>query len=131
MKNEKPKSKNSRVLVTGATGFLGKHLVEHLQEKGDKNIRVLTTNTPDWMQENGSEIIEGSITSPEIVTIAVDGVQQIYHLAGRVSRNEDDKRSMYAVHVDGTRILCEAARRAGVQRIVLASSSGTIAITED
>ena len=127
----KPKPKNNRTLITGATGFLGKHLVEHLQEKGEKNIRVLTTNTPDWMQENGVEIIEGSITSPEIVKIAVDGVQQIYHLAGRVSRSEEDKRAMYSVHVDGTRILCEAARQAGVQRIVLASSSGTIAITED
>ena len=65
----KPKPKNNRTLITGATGFLGKHLVEHLQEKGEKNIRVLTTNTPDWMQENGLEIIEGSITSPEIVKI--------------------------------------------------------------
>lgn len=131
MKNGKTKSKNNRILVTGATGFLGKHLIEHLLEKGEKNIRVLTTSAPDWLQENGLELIEGSITSPEIVSIALEGVQLIYHLAGRVSRNDADKRSMYAVHVDGTRILCEAARQAGVQRIVLASSSGTIAITED
>jgi dihydroflavonol-4-reductase len=127
----KAKNKNNRVLVTGATGFLGKHLIETLREKGEKNIRVLTTSTPDWLQENGLEIIEGSITSPEIVKIALEGVEQIYHLAGRVSRNEDDQREMYAVHVDGTRILCETAKQAGVQRIVLASSSGTIAITED
>jgi dihydroflavonol-4-reductase len=124
-------TKSRKVLVTGATGFLGKHLIEFLQEKGEKNIRVLTTSSPDWLHENGVEIVEGSITSPEIVRIAVEGVQQIYHLAGRVSRNEDNKRAMYAVHIDGTRILCEAARQAGVQRIALASSSGTIAITED
>ncbi len=133
---------SSKILVTGATGFLGKHLIEHLLQRGEKQVRVLTTSLSRTSRPPGSagdspaapddvEIIEGSITSPEIVKVAVDGVQQIYHLAGRVSRSDEDKREMYAVHVDGTRILCEAAIQAGVRRIVMASSSGTIAITED
>ena len=125
------KSASPKILVTGATGFLGKHLLEHLLHRGEKQIRILTTSAPDWLQSFDVEVIEGSITSPEIVKIALEGIQQVYHLAGRVSRNEDEKRQMYAVHVDGTRILCESAVASGVRRIVLASSSGTIAITED
>lgn len=128
-----PRSKSvpTKILVTGATGFLGKHLLEHLLQRGEKQLRVLTTSPPDWLQSYDLEIIEGSITSPEIVKVAVEGVHKIFHLAGRVSRNDEDKRAMYAVHIDGTRVLCEAAVRAGVRRIVMSSSSGTIAITED
>ncbi|MCI0416825.1 NAD-dependent epimerase/dehydratase family protein [bacterium] len=125
------KTPSSKILVTGGTGFLGKHLVEELLQRGEKQIRVLTTSPPEWLQTLDVEVVEGSVTSAEIVKVAVEGVQQIYHLAGRVSRNDEEKREMYAVHVDGTRILCEAAIKAGARRMVLASSSGTIAITED
>jgi dihydroflavonol-4-reductase len=125
------KAASAKILVTGATGFLGRHLLEHLLHRGEKQIRVLTTSAPDWLQSYDVEVIEGSIISPEIVKVALDGVQHVYHLAGRVSRSEEEKRQMYAVHVDGTRVLCELAKVSGVRRIVLASSSGTIAVTED
>ena len=126
------KARNAhRILVTGGTGFLGRHLIEHLQTKKEKNIRVLTTTAPNWLEEMGVEVVEGSITSPEIVRVAVEGISQIYHLAGKVSRDSDNPRAMHAIHVDGTRILCEAAKEAGVKRMVMSSSSGTIAITED
>ncbi len=133
MKSEVKKTKGtpSKVLVTGGTGFLGKHLLEHLVTKREPQLRVLTKSAPDWLQDLGVEVIEGSITAPEIVNVAVDGVTQIYHLAGQVSRSEEDQRAMYSVHVNGTRVLCEAAKKAGVRRIVMASTSGTIAITED
>jgi dihydroflavonol-4-reductase len=125
------KSNAPKLLVTGATGFLGKHLLDSLFEHGEKQIRILTTSCPEWLRNKDVEVIEGSVTSPEIVAVAVEGVQQIYHLAGRVSRSDEEKRPMFAVHVDGTRILCEAAKKARVRRIVMASSSGTIAITDD
>jgi nucleoside-diphosphate-sugar epimerase len=123
---------HSSILITGATGFLGKELLELLISKGEKGrLRVLTTSAPEWLSKMDVEIVEGSITSREICDVAVDGVDRIYHLAGKVSRNPDDQRSMYSIHVDGTRHLCEAAKKAGVKRIVMASSSGTIAITDD
>jgi dihydroflavonol-4-reductase len=124
-------SPSKKILVTGGTGFLGKHLLDYLKLKKEKSVRVLTTSAPSWLEDSGFEIIEGSITSPDIVKVAVENVQQIYHLAGKVSRTKEDPRDMHAIHVDGTRLLCEAAKAAGVQRMVLASSSGTIAITED
>ncbi|MBA3441331.1 MAG: NAD-dependent epimerase/dehydratase family protein, partial [Pyrinomonadaceae bacterium] len=120
-----------KTLITGGTGFLGRHLLHQLIEAGEQHIRVLATKTPTWLAELNVEIVEGSITSPDLVKRAVEDVTQIYHLAGRVSRDPNDGHQMHALHVEGTRLLCEAAVKAGVRNIVLASSSGTIAVTED
>ena len=80
--------------------------------------------------EGIEDVVEGSILDEDAVKRAVDGVDTIYHLAGRVSRNPDDVRELYRVHVDGTVALCRGAASAGVRRIVLASTSGTIAVRE-
>jgi dihydroflavonol-4-reductase len=56
---------------------------------------------------------------------------RIYHLAGFVSRDSDDGQRMMRVHIDGTRRVLETARRAGIGRIVIASTSGTIAVSRD
>ncbi len=117
-------------LITGGTGFLGSHLVRQLAEAGAKNLRVLATSNPAWLAELGVETVTGSITKAEDVARAVEGVTEIYHLAGRVSRDDEDAREMYSIHVDGTRLMCEAAARVGVKTIVMASTSGTIAVRE-
>ena len=125
------KRRPSVTLVTGGTGFLGGHLVRQLVADGEKNIRVLSTSAPAWLSELGVEAVEGSITNPDDVARAVANVESVYHLAGRVSRDPSDAHEMYKLHVDGTRLLCEAASRAGVESIVLASTSGTIAVTRE
>ncbi|HEY0322116.1 MAG TPA: NAD-dependent epimerase/dehydratase family protein [Pyrinomonadaceae bacterium] len=118
-------------LVTGGTGFLGAHLVRQLLADGVKPLRVMATTAPGWLAELGVEAVEGSITNAVDVARAVEGVAEVYHLAGRVSREDEDARQMYHLHVDGTRLLCEAARSSGVRSIVMASTSGTIAVTPD
>jgi dihydroflavonol-4-reductase len=118
-------------LVTGGTGFLGGHLVRQLVESGERNVRVFSTSAPSWLSELGVESVTGSITNADDVRRAVENVGSVYHLAGLVSRRQSDAHRMYAVHVDGTRLLCAAARAAGVKSIVLASTSGTIAVTKD
>ena len=120
-----------KTLVTGGTGFLGAHLVRQLVADGVKNLRVLAQTAPSWLAELDVEAFEGSITNAEVVARAVEGVAEVYHLAGRVSREDEGAREMYRLHVDGTRLLCEAARGAGVRSIVMASTSGTIAVTAD
>jgi len=124
------KRPRATTLITGGTGFLGSHLVRQLVAGGMKDIRVMATSIPDWLVDLGVEPFAGSITNPEDVKRAVAEIKDIYHLAGKVSREPGEAREMYAVHVEGTRLLCDAAREAGVKTIVLASTSGTIAVTE-
>src|SRR5215213_8407434 len=95
-------------LVTGGTGFLGSHLVRLLVEEGVKNVRVLATSSPPWLEELGVELVRGSVTEAADVARAVEGVAEVYHLAGRVSRERDDSHEMFRLHVEGTRLLCEA-----------------------
>src|SRR5882724_216697 len=124
------KRPRATTLITGGTGFLGSHLVRQLVADGTRDIRVMATSIPDWLVDLGVEPLAGSVTRSDDVKRAVEGIKEVYHLAGKVSRERDDAREMYAVHVEGTRLLCDAAREAGVKTIVLASTSGTIAVTE-
>lgn len=118
-----------KTLVTGATGFLGTHLLDELQRRGEK-VRVFSQTRSERLAGRDLEIVTGSVTSPADVVRAVEGVERVYHLAGFVSRKREDAHRMYAVHVDGTRVLCEAARAAGCKRVVVASTSGTVAVSE-
>ena len=117
-----------KTLITGATGFLGSHLIDLLGLERRQSLRVLARES---RPEVDIEVVEGSILDSEAVEKAVDGVERIYHLAGKVSRNPNDVRELYRVHVEGTTTLCRAAKSAGVKRIVVASTSGTMAVTAD
>jgi dihydroflavonol-4-reductase len=120
-------------LITGGTGFLGASLVKELAARGGpgaRDVRVLVqSGAPAWMREAGVEVMGGSVTSADDVARALDGVDRVYHLAGLVSVKPADAHRMYAVHVEGTRLLCDAAARAKVKRVVLASTSGTVAVS--
>src|SRR5581483_6494914 len=123
-----------KTLITGGTGFLGSHLVRQLVESGETDLRVMAKSIPGWleaMKEQGVESFAGSITSLDDVQSALADVTQIYHLAGRVSRDPSEQRAMHEIHIDGTRVLCDAAKKAEVRKIVLASTSGTIAVTKN
>jgi dihydroflavonol-4-reductase len=120
-----------KILITGGTGFLGTHIVRQLIDAGETNLRVMASSVPEWMTDAGVEPLVGSVTNRDDVASAVANASTIFHLAGKVSRDNEDAAAMNKVHVEGTRILCEAAKEAGVGTMVLASSSGTIAVSED
>ncbi len=120
-----------KILITGGTGFLGTHIVRQLLDAGEKNLRVMASSVPEWMTDAGVEPLLGSVTKRDDVAAAVKNVSAIFHLAGKVSRDNEDAAAMNKVHVEGTRILCDAAKKAGVKTMLLASSSGTIAVSED
>ena len=117
------------ILITGATGFLGKHLVEQLKPEADSTrLRVLCRALSPWEQNSALEVVHGDIVKREDVEHAAEGVSEIYHLAGVVSRKPQDQELLYQTHIEGTRNICEAALKHGVEKVVVVSSSGTIAV---
>jgi dihydroflavonol-4-reductase len=112
-----------KILVTGATGFLGATLVPMLAEEGHE-VRALSRGG------DGPFGIKGDVRDRDSVRKAIDGCDAIYHLAGLVSRDPADARKMYELHVDGTRNLLALAKEAKIKRVVLASSSGTIGVSK-
>jgi dihydroflavonol-4-reductase len=120
-----------KILITGGTGFLGTHLVRQFLETGAKNLRVMASSVPAWMADAGVEPFAGSVTNRDDVAAATKNCEAVYHLAGKVSFAYDGAAQMNRIHVEGTRLLCEAAKENKVKNFILASSSGTSAITED
>ncbi len=116
-------------LVTGGTGFLGEHVVAALRAAG-KPVRVLARTRSPVLEDLGAELIRGDVTSGGELAQAMEGVGGVFHLAGIVSRDPDDSQRMMRTHVDGTRRVLEAMAAAHVPRLVLASTSGTIAVSK-
>jgi len=124
-------SAGASILVTGATGFLGGHLIRTLVARGSGPVRAMQSSAPPaWLTALGVEVVRGSVTSAEDVARALVGVDRVYHLAGQVSMKPADAHRMYQIHVDGTRVLCRAAAEVGVRRMVMSSTSGTIAVSK-
>ena len=117
-----------KLLVTGATGFLGSALVPLLLEAGHE-VRALARGSAPATNGREYEIVHGDVRDVEAVRRALEGREAIYHLAGLVSRDPRDAHKMYELHVTGTRVLLAEAERFGVERVVLASSSGTIGVS--
>ena len=122
-------------LVSGGVGFIGSHLVRVLHEQG-ANVRVLdnfSSGKPDNLKGLDVEIVRGDLRDASWVTKAVAGVNIIFHEGAFVSVPEsmEKPQECFDVNVTGTSILFEAARKAGVQRVVIASSAAVYGDSED
>lgn len=111
-----------KVLITGATGLLGGHLIKELQERGE-HIRalVLPVENADKLTAQGIEVVRGDITDASTLGPAVKDVELIFHLAGMMGvwRPLSDYR---LVNVTGSINLYKAAQAARVRRFVHTSS---------
>ncbi len=110
------------VLITGATGLLGGHLIDQLQQRGE-HIRalVLPVENTDKLVKRGVEVVRGDITDASTLGPAVKNVDLIFHLAGMMGvwRPLSDYR---LVNVTGSVNLYKAAQEAKVRRFVHTSS---------
>lgn len=118
------------VLVTGGAGFVGATLVRRLVEAG-RAVRVLdnlTTGDVAHLDGVGAELIEGDIRDAKTLDDALDGIESVVHLAaaGSVVMSVADPGTNFNVNVFGTFQVLDAARRAGIDRTVLASTGGAL-----
>lgn len=121
-------------LVTGGAGFIGSHIVRALLEQGQA-VRVLDNFSSGKrenleglnLSKNGRrfEVLEGDVRDASVVAQAVRGVDVVFHEAAFVSVPEsmEKPQDCFDVNVTGASTLFEAAHKAGVRRIVIASSA--------
>ncbi len=116
-------------LVTGGAGFIGSHLIDGLVAAGH-SVRVfddLSTGLVSNLAQHGTkiELIRGTLTDPAAVEIAAQGIEVIFHLGAlaSVARSVEAPLVSHAACATGTLHVLDAARKAGVKRVVYAASS--------
>ena len=120
-----------KILVTGATGFLGAHLLKKLVEKGHQ-IRILKEESApldlikDLVENNNIEIIAGDIRKLETVRKAVKGCENVFHLVGIISYWSKFDSLQYDVNVKGTKNIVKACLENNTKRLVYVSSTTAV-----
>lgn len=113
----------NRVLITGATGYVGRHVCAHAVRAG-WTVRALVRTGSDRtpVREHVAEFHAGSVTDSSSLQGACEGCQAVIHLVGIIHEGAD---SFENIHVNGTRNAVAEARRAGVRRFVFLSGLGS------
>lgn len=122
-----------RVLITGATGFLGASLTRRLLED-QAPVRILARNSAaaQPLVAAGAELAPGAITDRAAVQRALEDVTHVYHLAGKLFIPGTPASEYQATHVEGTRLLLECCEEIGVvERFVHCSTTGVLGVTGD
>lgn len=116
-------------LVTGASGFVGSHLVRFLAVQGE-SVRVLARPSSDLRAIEGVQVehVWGDLRDPASLVAALSGARRVYHVAADYRLWAKNPQEIYQSNVDGTRNLLAAARTAGVSRFIYTSTVGTIAV---
>ena len=111
------------IAVTGATGFVGRHITTVLARRGH-TVRALVRDPhrASTLESLGVELIPGDLGDAGALTTLMRGANAVVHLVGIIV--EMGPATFHTVHVEGTRRVVEAARRAGVERFVHMSAVG-------
>src|SRR6266849_865281 len=111
------------VLITGGNGFVGRHLVPVLQDRGDRvRVLALPAENTAWLETRGVAIYRGDVREPETLVAPMRGVDGLLHLAAMMDVWRPLK-DYHAVNVTGTENVCRAALASSVRRLVHMSSS--------
>ena len=117
----------NRVLVTGATGFIGGHVAAELLRRGYRVRALVRDRTdPGHIVSLGAEVIRGDLLDAAAVKRAVAGCDAVLHLAADFRLWAPDEQVIYRTNVDGTRQVLAAALAAGVSRAVYTSTAAIL-----
>jgi len=121
-----------KALVTGATGFIGSSLVRVLLQAGYE-VRALVRVNSDTRNIDGLplELVIGDLLDAESLRRAIQGCQQVFHVAALYSFWVKPAKLIYDINVEGTRNVLLAAAEAGVDRVVYTSSVATLGLRKD
>ena len=114
----------TRVLVTGGSGFIGQHLVSALVAR-DRQVRVLDLKPPTHALPE-VEYVKGSVLDHGLVDDALNGVDQVYHLAGLPGMWMPRKDDFHTVNYRGTEVVIAAARQRGIARFLHCSTESIL-----
>ena len=117
-------------LVTGATGFLGWHVARKLIERGHR-VRALARSGSRVRELDEVEVVTGDLRDAESLARATAGCGVVFHVAADYRLWARDPDELFRSNVDGTRNVLEAARHAGVERLVYTSTVGCIGMPGD
>lgn len=116
-----------RTLVTGATGFIGSHLVRALAARGDElRLLVRAASRLEHLQGVEFEVVTGDVLDRDSVRRALNGADRVFHVAGSTSMRSKDREWVRRLNVEGTRNVLEEALAAGVERAVHTSSIAAV-----
>ena len=121
-----------KILVTGATGFIGGNLARELWRRGD-DVQALVRPGSNrlTLQDTGIVPVEGDILDRQSVDRAVHGCEAVFHVAASYTFWSKNPANVASTNVQGTINVLEAARQAGVSRTVYTSTVGTIGLSKD
>lgn len=121
-----------KVLVTGGTGFIGKHVLLRLKES-EHTIRCLVRKTSDTTipEEIGAELITGNVTDRSSVKQAVSGTDAVIHLANIYDFWIPHKKDFHAVNVEGTRNVLEESLNASINKVLYISTLGVYGVPDE
>jgi dihydroflavonol-4-reductase len=114
----------TRILVTGGSGFIGKHLVSALMARG-RQVRVLDLQPPPRALPQ-VQYVGGSVLDRDLVDRAMDGIDEVYHLAGLPGMWLPRKADFHTVNFGGTEIVIETARKRGIKRFLHCSTESIL-----
>jgi len=122
-------ARTDKVLVTGASGFVGSAVARQLHDAGFA-VRALVRTTSPRQHLDGLdlEFVQGDLRDPASLDAAVENARYVFHVAADYRLWAKDRGEIFASNVEGTRNLMEAALRADVERVVYTSSVATLAV---
>ncbi|MBD2125676.1 NAD-dependent epimerase/dehydratase family protein [Microcoleus sp. ZQ-A2] len=120
-----------KVLVTGANGFTGSHLVKALEQRGDVVVGLVRQSSNlDRLSSCKVQLVYGDISDREALKTAMAGVDWVFHTAAYVELGLVDAAKMERVNVAGTLAVMEVAQAAAVSKVVYCSTIGVFGDTQ-